>query len=197
MSWETTTILLERLRAFDDAAWRDFSERFRTPIAAFARRNGLDAEAAQDVAQEALAAAAEGVRAGRYERGRGRLSAWLFGIAWNEAMRRRRDDRFERQSPSIAGRTTFFSALPSEAAARTAWDHEWERFVLDRCMSVARGEFTDRVLAIFDAVAIRAVDPALVAREFGVTRNAVFIAKHRVLRRLRELRESIEAEEAA
>lgn len=193
MSWQTTTILLERLRAFDDRAWDDFSARFAEPIARFARKFGVDEATAQDIAQETLTAAATGVREGRFERGRGKLSSWLFGIAWRETMRRRRDDRFERQAPAPAesGRTTFFSALPDERTARHAWDDDWHRFVLDRCISQARLEFTEQTFTLFEEVALRNVSPSLVAERHGVSRNSVFIAKHRVLKRLGELRVSI------
>ena len=196
-SWQTTTLLLQRLRDLDDEAWNQFAERFGPPITRFARKLALPEHAAEDLAQNALGAFARAYREGRFDRERGRLSAWLFGIAHKEALRLRRDlARQPRQGPAGAdptGQTTFFSALPDESRLRDTWDEQWERHALDRCVALARAEFEPTTFRAFELTAIRDVPPAAVASELGITRNAVYLAKHRVLSRLAELREGFES----
>lgn len=53
----------------------------------------------------------------------------------------------------------------------------------------------DTVLA-FAAAYRQGQSPDAVADELGMTRNSVYIAKHRVLKRLRELKARFEAEES-
>lgn len=193
MEWVTTTILLDRLCDFEDAAWEHFTNRFRTPVVRFACRMGLPEQEAQDVAQESLAAFANGLRDGRYDRTKGRLSSWLFGIAYYESKRAMRDAaRSPRQAPGVDGKTTFFSALPDEGEAKASWERDWERFVTNQCLERLRGEVTPMTYAAFEMVALREAPANEVARELGITRNAVFIAKHRALKRLGELHAQFE-----
>lgn len=194
-SWQTTTILLNRLRDLDDDAWTAFVERFRAPITRFARKLALPEHAADDVAQNALAAFVRAYREGRYDRDRARLRTWLFAIAHKEAMRMRRDlARAPRQAPSTdADAPSFFANLPDEDSLQSSWDEQWERHALERCLAQARAEFEPSTYEAFDLVALRSVPAQEVATRLGISRNAVYVAKHRVLTRLAELQSQFEA----
>jgi DNA-directed RNA polymerase specialized sigma24 family protein len=88
--WVTTSTILGGLRDFEDrASWERFVARFRAPIVRLALGHGLEAADADDVAQETLVAFADGFRAGRYDAQQGRLSSWLFGIAYRQVLRAR------------------------------------------------------------------------------------------------------------
>ena len=65
----------------DVATWQEFDTRYRPVLIGFARNFGLDDADAADVAQDTLTRFLEQYRDGRYERERGRLGAWLVGIA--------------------------------------------------------------------------------------------------------------------
>lgn len=192
MRWITTTVMLDRLESGQEEAWDEFVSHFTEPVRRFALRLGLNDAQADDVAQNTMLAFVRGLRENRYERGRGRLSSWLFGIAYREAARAARDGRADQQGPDRTGRTTFFSAQPDERAALRTWTEDWDRFVLDRCLERARGEVEPRTFEAFELVAIRRVPAAEVADQLGMTRNAVFVAKHRVLRRVGELQREFE-----
>jgi RNA polymerase sigma-70 factor (ECF subfamily) len=193
-TWKTTTILLERLQDADDAAWNEFSARFRDPITRFARKLGLPEDAADDLAQETLTAFLRAHREGRYDRTRARLRSWLFGIAHKEALRLRRDlARRPRQGPDALDQTTFFSALPDEGSLQRTWDDQWDRHTLERCLDRARVEFEPSTFEAFELAALREVPPAEVADRLRISRNSVYIAKHRVLSRLAQLQSEFES----
>ncbi len=194
MPWITTTILLDRLSEAQDSAWEELASHFRGPVLAFALRLGLSHPAAEDVVQSTMLAFLRAYREGRYDKQRGRLSSWLFGIAYREALRSIREGARERQAPGPAGRTTFFSGRPDDDLAKQSWADEWERHVLDRCMEQARAEVEPRTFEAFELAAIRDVPADQIADELGMTRNAVFIAKHRVLKRIANLRREYEPE---
>lgn len=197
MDWITTTMVLDSLRNAEEAAWRHFVERFRPAIVRFARDLDLGRDDAEDVAQETLVDFLRAYNDGGYERERGRLSAWLFGIARRRVQNsRRRAGRRPRLMPP-GQRTAVLERLPGAGAVRLTWERSWEHAVLEHCLERMRSEVEPRTLEAFEAFAIHGRAAAEVARELGMSSNAVFLAKHRVMRRLVELRREFEAEEPA
>jgi RNA polymerase sigma-70 factor (ECF subfamily) len=195
MEWRTTSTLLEGLREFGrDDAWSGFVERFRRPIVAFARRLGHSADDAEDIAQETLVVFAQSYRDGRYDRTKGRLSHWLFGIAYRQALKEReRGARRQAAVPVQAQPDSFLSLAPDERAATHVWDREWERSLLDECLSCVRQEVEPTTYAAFEMTVVHSRPAAEVAEALGVAVTAVYNAKHRVVQRLRDLRDLFEA----
>lgn len=196
MEWLTTTTVLDRLRdANDHSAWSSFVERFRAPITSFSRKLGLGLADAEDVAQETLMAFLECYRKDAYERGRGRLGHYLFGIAHNRILLARRKLATRDAQVSIAADgTSFWTSVPDTAAAEHAWEQEWRQATLLQCLEQVRLEVSPTTFEAFRLVVFEHVEPARVAEQLGMTRNAVFIAKHRVASRLREIRIAIDEE---
>lgn len=196
MEWITTTTVLDRLRDADDhSAWSSFMERFRAPIAGFSRKMGLDGADAEDVTQETMIAFLESYRQDAYQRGRGRLSHYLFGIAHNKILAaRRKIASREMQVTSSDGDTDFWSKLPEAATAQDLWEKEWRQTILSQCLERAAREVSPQTFEAFRLVVFENQPPADVAERLGMSRNAVFIAKHRVGTRLRELRAALEEE---
>jgi RNA polymerase sigma-70 factor (ECF subfamily) len=192
MAWMTTTRLLDDLRESDEAAWQRFVERFRQPIVRFARDLGMTGDDAEDIAQETLVDFIRAYRAGQYDRDKGRLRAWLFGIAHRRVLNARR--RLARAPHTVppGQRTALWSTLPDDDVARRSWDVSWQQCILDQCIKQVRTEVEPSTIRAFELFAIEGQPAAEVARTLGCSRNAVFIAKHRVLKRVVELRREIE-----
>jgi len=196
VQWETTTILLEQLLNTETNAWQRFMDRFRTPMVRFARRCGLTEEQAEDATQDTLVRFVEQYREGQYDRSRGRLGSWLFTLMYNSIRSQRRDDaRSPKQGPRVIDRTTFFSALPDEATAKQVWEQDWEHHALSMCMNQLRSEVSPSHFQIFELTTFREVPAAEVARQLGLTRDAVYQARYRMLKRLEELRETFQGVE--
>ena len=192
--WITTSTILGGLRNFEDrGAWERFVERFRVPIVRLARGQGLKLADAEDVAQESLLAFADGFRAGGYDVEKGRLSRWLFGIAYRQIMRAReaRDRRAAvvAHDENSAGNP---QEIADEAAVTRSWDVEWERAILEQCLAQVRREVQPRTFRAFELTAIEDRDAAQAAAELAIDVKAVYNAKHRLLKRIRELRQSME-----
>lgn len=199
MEWTTTSTILERLRDHgDDAMWRAFVDRFRRPVVAFARRFGLLPAEAEDAAQEILIAFAEGHRQGKYDPAKGRLSSWLFGIAYRHlANVRRRGARERERFDPRGGEPAFFNEISGQQEVSAAWDVEWERAVLEACLRQVRGEVEPDTFRAFDLVVNRGRSPQEAATELEIKRETVYLAKHRVLKRLRELAATYEGSSPA
>jgi RNA polymerase sigma-70 factor (ECF subfamily) len=189
----TSTTLLQGLKDENRTVWRDYVDRYRPMVVGYARRLGLRPADAEDVAQEAVLEFATAYRAGRYDRSRGRLRSWLFGITRTLVKNaHRRQRRRELQVRTEEGETDFFARLPDDAAMEELWEAEWQSAVLRQCMAEARAEVHARTWEAFDLFACQQLPASEVARRLGLSENAVFCAKQRVLRRIRELAAALE-----
>ena len=187
MDWVTTTTLLQDLHDDrDDRAWGMFVLRFRTPVVDFARRLGVPSEDAQDLAQEVLATFVHLYREGRYDRHRGRLSSWLFGIAYRYVLRSRRSNLAAREEPYAE------PAPEGRESAIEVWNRGWDRIFLEECVERARAECSPEAFRAFALVVLEGLSPADAAGSLGVPVKRVYNDKHRVLTRIRELRGELE-----
>jgi RNA polymerase sigma-70 factor (ECF subfamily) len=186
----TSTELLQALRdPSNTGAWGLFNQRYQPIILAYARRCGLQPADAEDVVQEALCEFLRAYQAGRYDRSRGtRLRDWLKGIALNRVreFRRRQALRKERQAPQAESRTDFLQSQPAHDEA-DAWKQEWRNHMLKTCFRAVWSEFDTKTLRAFEEYALRQQPAEDVARALGMSTNAVYIAKSRVLERMHVL----------
>ena len=182
----TTTALLEGLvDGSNERVWLEFDERYRPILIGFARRMGLDDADAADMAQEAMLRFLQAYREGQYDRSRGRLRSWLTGIARNcmRDMRRRAERRRERRGMSAV------VSIPSDDEMDAAWDAECERAILRRGLDELRSttRTDERTILAFERLMLDDRRPADVASEMSITLNEVYLAKHRCLKRLRDI----------
>ena len=186
MFTRTTTALLEGLTdPADQETWRAFDARFRPILVGFGRRLGLTPEDAADAAQETLASFVRAYRGGKYQRERGRLRSWLIGIA-------RHCVRDVQQARAARARERGISAvadLPDEARMTQIWEAECEQEILRHSLAELRRQTKtdERTIRAFEMVAFGGQRAADVAAALDMTANDVYLAKHRCLKRLREI----------
>ncbi|MCL4741085.1 MAG: sigma-70 family RNA polymerase sigma factor [Phycisphaerales bacterium] len=185
MLTRTTTRLIEGLRDPANAeAWSGFDARYRPVLIAFASRLGFSHDDAAEVAQQALVEFARAYREGRYERERGRLSSWLIGIARNVASGMRRGRGAQR-----VGGDTMLGEMPDEPELTRIWSEERERAIFAEAMTILHttSQANESTLRAFELFAIRGVPAEEAAAECGISVDAVYLAKSRLTKRLREI----------
>lgn len=184
----TSTSLLEGLKTAENtAAWERYVSRYRPVLVRFARSVGLRDADAEDVAQATLLEFSTAYQGGRYQREKGRLRSWLFGIARNQvrAWVRRRPNEVVEGAISTTG---LLDAVPdAHDPLQERWDQEWRAAILRQCLEEVRREVEERTFDAFQRFALKGESAREVARDLDLTENAVFQAKRRVLRRAREL----------
>jgi RNA polymerase sigma-70 factor (ECF subfamily) len=153
---------------------------------------GLRQADAEDVAQETFVAFSESFRKGSYNRAEGRLSKWLFGVALKQTLNAKRRILTRERRHDRSKDSRFLTALPDRRSARTAWEEEWQRAVLHDCVRRARLEFSEQSFQCFNLVVFFGQSPHEVARTLHTTVRAVYNAKHRILKRVRQMREAYE-----
>jgi RNA polymerase sigma-70 factor (ECF subfamily) len=73
-----------------------------------------------------------------------------------------------------------------------AWEEEWRQAVLKACIAELRQQVEPVTLEAFELYALQGVAADEVARRLGISRNAVFLAKSRLLARLRDMQTQME-----
>jgi RNA polymerase sigma-70 factor (ECF subfamily) len=189
----TNTMLLLGLRdQGDDRIWSEFCSRYRPLLVSFARRLGLAAQDAQDAAQEALLAFATAYREGKYDREKGRLRTWLSAIATRKVRDIQRH-RLRDLATGAGGETKdLIREIPDDRAVADLWDAEWRRAVVSACLQEIRGQVEPTTLQAFELFVLKEWPAESVATHLGISRNAVFLAKRRVLTRMREIQRQLE-----
>lgn len=182
---DTSASLLERLRISSDAsAWQRFVDLYQPLMRAWARRASLPPHDAEDLVQEVLGIVFQELPHFHYDRQRGSFRSWLRTVARNRLV------TFWRRRGETAGGSEVEQLLNQLADPHSdlsrLWDLEHDRQVLDRLVDSIRPEFEATTWLAFQRVALEGVEPARAAAELGISRGAVYTARCRVLRRLRE-----------
>ena len=179
----TSLTLLQRLRSpSDEAAWLLFAELYTPLLRRWAGQIGLQPVDADDLVQEILLIALAKLPSFTYDRD-GSFKAWLRTTAENKGR-----EFFRRRQ--VVGRQTGDAGLsgvyePDDAS--TFWDQEFNRHLAARALELMQREFQETTWKACWELTFNNRPAADVARELGISENACYIAKGRVLRRLREL----------
>ena len=184
---ETNQTLIARVKdPADAAAWNEFVAIYRPVIYRMARRRGLQDADAQDLAQKVMLAMSQAIQ--NWEPGADRppFRAWLATLSKNaiiNALSRRRPD-------AGSGSTQTLERLHEQAAndpqTTAELALESRRETLRWATEQIRGEFSEPIWRMFWETAITGRDAADIAAELGRTAGAVYMARFRVMQRLRE-----------
>lgn len=185
----TGTRTLEALKdPGNRTVWQQFVARWRPPIISFALRVGLREDEAQDAAQETLIAFCDAYRSGKYDREKGRLRKWLFGIASNQIQSIiRKRPKNEVHPDGGTDETDFFHRIGDQGQLEAIWDEEWSQWIIRHCIEAVRPQFKPKTFKAFELFVVQELPAKEVAEQLKMTENAVFLAKHRVLKCIREM----------
>ncbi|HMC88034.1 MAG TPA: sigma-70 family RNA polymerase sigma factor [Gemmataceae bacterium] len=192
----TRASLLLRIRdGQDKEAWRQFVEIYASLIYGFARKRGLQDADAADLMQDVLRSVASAVGRLDYDPRRGSFRSWLYTVTRNKLY------SFldgQRRHPRGSGDSRAQQLLeeqvgPDDSAA--AWDQEYQRRLFAWAAERVRGEFQESTWQAFWQTAVEGRGPKDVARELNLSPGAVYVAKSRVIARLREKIQEVQDEE--
>lgn len=184
--------LLVRLQEHDAEAWKRIVRLYYPLVRGWCQRAGLQPEDASDVAQDVFRALAGNI--GRFRRGEGQNSfrGWLYGITQRQLLAHWR--RQKQRGPAAAGGSEaqrWFAEQPeAESDFSSVVDRvpnaDERRGVLRRALDLLREGVTERTWQAFWRTAVEGHAPADVAADLGMSVNGVYVAKARLLARLRQ-----------
>jgi len=194
-SVQTRPSLLLRIRNVRDSqAWTEFAEIYGPLIYAYGRRRHLQDADAADLTQEVLKVVSRTVVRFEYSADRGGFRRWLWTIARNEL----KDlVRRLRRGPSGAGNSEAMRLLSQTAKPDEdfdLWEANYQQTLLHWAAQRVQTDVQASTWQAFWRTSIEGRRPEAVAASLGISVGAVYIAKSRVVKRLRELIESLEDE---
>jgi RNA polymerase sigma-70 factor (ECF subfamily) len=196
-SLHTRPSLLIRLRNHEDReAWRFFVEAYAPLVLGFLRKRGMQEADALDVTQNALTAVASDIQRFEHHRSRqGSFRSWLFTV-----VRNRMTDywRSERRHPRGTGENQDRNILATVEADGEEIEEEWNREFYHSLFHAAAGQvkadFQESTWQAFWRTTIEEEAAQPVADDLGLSVAAVYMAKRRVLQRIREQVELLQGE---
>lgn len=192
----TRSTLLVRLKdRADEEAWRTFNDVYRPMLLAYGRRRGLDEADADDVAQQCVQVVLE--RIGEFEH-RASFKGWLRAIADHKVVDclRRRGGGSRGRAREVQPASGLLDGMAQDAPdGAEEWERQWSLMHLRYCAERARSEVSESTYEAFRAYAVDGREPGAVASALGMTVNQVYVAKHRVLERIRSIMLELTGEE--
>lgn len=185
-SQSTRASLLFRLRDTHNAeAWQQFVEIYGPITLGFCRRQGLQDADAADVSQEVMRAVSRSMETFEYDRQRGRFRNWLLTVT------RSKLNNFlnsRRRQPEPHGNTSLQNLMDQEPGSdeQSNWDTEYHGRLFQWAAEQVRPSIQEATWLAFWRTAIEEQDASKVAAELHLSVGAVYVAKSRVLARLRE-----------
>jgi RNA polymerase sigma-70 factor (ECF subfamily) len=181
----TRASLLARLRdPQDGAAWKEFVDLYVPVIYGYARRQGLQDADAVDLCQDVLTAVAAGVGRLDYDPDRGAFRSWLFTIVRRKLSNWRRERRYRLSAPTEC--PALADSTPG-SDMEAVWEAEWQRRVFAWACEQVRPDVSDTTWQAFWRTAIDGQPGKQVAADLGLSVAAVYLARGRVVTRLKEL----------
>jgi RNA polymerase sigma-70 factor (ECF subfamily) len=173
----TSVSLLEQLRqAPGEAEWDRFVRQYTPLLSYWARRLGLQDQDAADLVQEVLIVLVRKLPGFRYRPERS-FRGWMRTILINKW----RDGRRRRMAVALEGDVE--PQAPGDSD--TLEEREHHLYVLGRALRLMASAFEPATWQACWETVVGGRPAAQVAAELGITVNAVYLAKSRVLARLR------------
>lgn len=185
---ETSPTLLNALQGADgNDAWVELVKIYAPLIRGWLVRMGARPSDLDDMTQDVLTVVVR--RVGEFERNEqtGSFRSWLRTIAvncWRSFLRK------GGKRPAAVGGSQFGEFVAELADPNSGlsqrWNREHDQHVIAHLFKQARGQVTESTWRAFERFAIDGLSAREAAQELGVSENAIFIAKSRVMAQLRQ-----------
>jgi RNA polymerase sigma-70 factor (ECF subfamily) len=185
----TSTSLLGRVRAGEADAWEKLVDLYGPLVYGWCRQSGLQGEDAADVVQEVFAAVASRIDRFRRDRPGDTWRGWLWTITRNKVLDHFRARAKQPQAPGGTDAQVLLGQVPAQppelprADEALSPDKTPDEY---RALQLVRAGVEDRTWRAFWRVVIDGQPVADVADELEMSVRAVYEAKYRVRRRIRQ-----------
>ncbi len=191
----TRSSLLLRIRdAQDSEAWGQFVELYAPMVYGFLRKHNLQDADAADLTQEVLRSVAITARHWEYDPKRGTFRGWLFTVVRNK-LRSFANSRQRRcQGTGDTDMIKLLQEQPERPETIALWDQEYDRRAFAWAADEVRPLFQEATWQAFWQTAVDGKSGKEVAERLGLSVAAVYLAKGRVMAKLKQQIRQLEEE---
>jgi RNA polymerase sigma factor (sigma-70 family) len=180
----------------DTVAWAQFVEVYAPLVYGFARKHGMQDADAADLTQEVMRAVAGAISRLEYDPRRGTFRSWLFTVVRNKFRNYLSNKTRKQMTSGGSSVQELLEAQPDRVdALEEQWDHEYDQRVFSWAVDRVKGSFTEKTWQAFWQVSVEGKNARDVAVDVGISVGAVYIAKSRVLARLKEQIQLLQGED--
>jgi RNA polymerase sigma-70 factor (ECF subfamily) len=187
----TRASLLVRLRdPRDEAAWKEFVDLYVPVVYGYLRRQGLQDADAVDLCQDVVGAVTVAIGRLEYDPSQGSFRGWLFTVVRRKLSNWR---RARKNLPAAGNDSTIRQMLeqhPAPEETEADWEIEWRQRVFAWACEQVRPEVSEKTWQAFWRTAIDGLSGKVVAADLGMSVAAVYLARSRIVARLKELVQS-------
>jgi RNA polymerase sigma-70 factor (ECF subfamily) len=189
---ETRQSLLIRAQTGEEDAWKDLTELYRPLIIGWLNRQGVPAGDLEDLSQDVLLSVVKHLPTFHHSGRRGAFRSWLRTIVCSRTTDYwRAIDAGARPSSGSGATAALQQIADPDSDLNRQWDEQHDRYVLDCLLDLVEQEFEPTTLQAFRRLALEDASGADVAQELGLSVAAVYVAKSRVLQRIRQEAEGL------
>jgi RNA polymerase sigma-70 factor (ECF subfamily) len=189
---ETRESLLFRARTGEESAWKDLMDLYRPLIIGWLNRQGVPARDLEDLSQDILLSVVKHLPTFEHSGRCGAFRSWLRTIVRNRTINYWSALDAQTQASGGSGATAALQQIADpESDLNRQWDEEHDRYVLRCLLHLVEEEFEPATLQAFRRLALDGASGAETAEELGLSVAAVYVAKSRVLQRLRQEAEGL------
>jgi RNA polymerase sigma-70 factor (ECF subfamily) len=184
---DTSLSLLDRLQNHDDPeTWDRLVSLYAPLLRGWLRKYDVQPSDVDDLVQEVLLAVSKDLKSFEHRGNPGAFRSWLRTILVNRLRYfwRARGRRPQAGKGSDLEQRINQLEDPASQMSRL-WNREHDRYVMRQLLMLVEPHFEPKTWQAFCQVALEGERPNVVAENLGMTLNSVFIAKSRVLSRLR------------
>jgi RNA polymerase sigma factor (sigma-70 family) len=191
----TRASLLLRIQDPRDAdAWRQFFDLYAQVVYGFARRRGLQDADAADLMQDVLRSVASAAGRLNYDPAKGTFRGWLYSVTRNKIFNFLDKQRRQARGAGDSGTHRRLEELPAREEEKEDWDREYERRRFAWAADRVREEFQETTWQAFWLTAVDGKSAKDAGAKLKMSPGAVYVAKSRVVARLREEIETLSDE---
>ena len=178
VSQTTNVTLLEKIIEGDEISWNNFSEIYSPLIRNCGRLWELDENECDELIQDVMIAFFNTSKTFKYDRSKGRFRSYLRNIARSctFAILKRR---------TVNPLSDKINEPLLDFAFDEKWDTEWHDFLCNEALKILERDMEAHSYRSFYMYVIEEMPPVQVAKELGITVNAVYVNKCRALENLR------------
>jgi RNA polymerase sigma-70 factor (ECF subfamily) len=189
---ETRQSLLIRAQTGEANAWKDLTDLYRPLIIGWLNRQGVPGGDLEDLSQEVLLSMVKNLPTFQHSGQRGAFRCWLRTIVCSRTIDYWRAlDTATQASGGSGAKVALQQIADPDSDLNRQWDEEHDRYVLNCLLDLVEEEFEPTTLRAFRRLALDGAGGTEVAQELGLSVAAVYVAKSRVLQRIRQEAEGL------